>query len=76
MRNTFAKLAKKNKNEDPCQVIVECPNYTEIRSQKINFVLNCTKAEFYYLMDQLSLKRIKNITQFMSIVEEGRIQRR
>ena len=70
----ICKACDENKIEDLYHVIVECSSYADIRSQKINFVLNRNKVEFHYLMDQLSLEHIKSITQFMSIVEDRRIQ--
>ena len=61
-----------NNIEGLYHVFVECPKYTEHRKNTIEFVLDCEKSEFYYFMNNLSPLRLKQITQFMSFVEENR----
>ena len=58
--------------EDLFHVIVCCPGYSDIRQELIPFLVATDKAEFYSKMDQLNLKEIKHIINFMQIVEEKR----
>ncbi len=66
----ICKACEDNKIEDLYHVIVECPKYLKIRVDKINFVLNCKRTELYSLLNNLSMHQIKQITQFMSYVED------
>ena len=63
-----------NQIEDLHHVIVECPKYNEIRKRKVEFVMNCNKMALYSILNNLTPQQIKQITQFMSIVQEERKQ--
>ena len=60
----------RNKIEDLYHVIVECPKYAAIRAKKLHFLTECDKSEFYCQLNNLSPYNLKQVTQFMAIVEE------
>ena len=55
--------------EDIYHVIVVCPKYTDLRSKELSFVKNSNKAELYNLLNNLSIGKLKSITNFMTMVD-------
>ena len=58
------------KVQDVYHVIVECPRFFDFRSKRMSFVASFSKSELYTYFNNISIKQLKTITDFMDVVED------
>ena len=59
-----------HKNQDLYHVIIECPKFSEQRSENLAFLIHCNITELYGMLNTISRKQLKAITNFMEFAEE------
>ena len=71
----ICKACDLNQVEDLFHVIVACPKYSDLRVKYLPFVNQIINtADLYTIMNELSVKQIKQLSEFIVNVEDIRIK--